>query len=128
MTNQSVREIETLIHDHVIVVEGTYSDGTAYRYEEGGWHYWFYEMSYSDLSEVIEGLGVVSVIETEGGGEGEGDHVHMVFRVVFDDGSVRFFRIDGYYQSYDGTEIDGDLFEVQPVERLVTFYEAIGEN
>jgi hypothetical protein len=31
--------------------------------------------------------------------------------------------MDGWYASYNGGELDGEVSEVTPVERVVTFYE-----
>lgn len=73
---------------------------------------------------VIEGYdGTVEVVE-DFGGEGEGDQCHVVFKFTPVDGSAQYFRVDGYYQSYDGKSWeDSDLHEVRAVERVVTFYE-----
>jgi len=57
------------------------------------------------------------------GGEGSGDDYWMVIRLVFPDGVERLFKKPGWYASYDGGCLDGDLREVKPVERVVTFYE-----
>jgi hypothetical protein len=37
----------------------------------------------------------------------------------------QFFRMDGYYSSGSGTDYDGDMYVVKPVERTVTFYERV---
>lgn len=73
---------------------------------------------------VVDGIdGTIEVVDTAGG-EGQGDHAHIVFKVVTVDGDEQYFKIDGYYSSYDGTDWDGsDLFEVRPIERTVVFYE-----
>jgi len=93
-------EIEALIGDA--------GDGW-YRWDEG-------------LAEEIPGLGTVTCVKS-GGGEGQGDAYWLVFNVVDTAGSVRWFRMDGYYASYDGGYYDGPFSEVKPVERMVTFYE-----
>jgi hypothetical protein len=56
------------------------------------------------------------------GGEGEGDQYWMVVSIS-DGETTRYFRKDGWYASYDGGYLDGDIHEVQPKEKLVTFYE-----
>lgn len=83
-----------------------------------GWSFWNYE---ADDGENVEDLGTVEVVDNFGG-EGMGDHAHLVFRITNPDG-VRHFKIDGYYASYDGTTWDGRLYEVKPVEKTVTVYE-----
>lgn len=61
----------------------------------------------------------VTVVEDNGGSEGGGEAVHMVYKVC-----DRLFRLDGSYYSYDGTHWDDDSFrEVKAVERVVTYYE-----
>ena len=54
------------------------------------------------------------------GGEGLGDHAHVVIRV--DD---KLFKIDGYYSSYDGTDWDTEWYEVKPAEKTITVYEKV---
>lgn len=56
------------------------------------------------------------------GGEGQGDQYWMVISVS-DGKTTRHFRKDGWYASYDGGYLDGETYEVKPVERLVTYYE-----
>lgn len=52
------------------------------------------------------------------GGEGQGDSIWVVIKV-----GDQLFRKDGYYLSHYGTDWDGEVTEVKPVERTVTFYE-----
>jgi hypothetical protein len=53
------------------------------------------------------------------GGEGEGEHAHFVFRW-----KGQLYKFVYYYYSYNGYEFDGaTMYEVNPVERMVTFYE-----
>lgn len=56
------------------------------------------------------------------GGEGEGDQYWMVVSVS-DGETTRYFRKDGWYASYDGGYLDGDVYEVAPKEKVVVFYE-----
>jgi hypothetical protein len=62
-------------------------------------------------------------VETEFGGEGEGDSRWIVIKAVSDDGTEQFFRMDGYYASYDGSTWDGEFYEVRPREKTITVYE-----
>lgn len=58
-------------------------------------------------------------IQKEGGGEGGGEHVETVFK--FKD---KIYKVVLTYFSYDGYQWDyAAAYEVQPIERLVTFYE-----
>lgn len=67
----------------------------------------------------VPGLGKVEVVE-DFGGEGQGDLRYVVFSVKFTDETVKYFRQEGYYSSYDGTVWDGDFTEVTPKEVLRT--------
>jgi hypothetical protein len=87
--------------------------------DEGGWSTFDYEVSQGELPDI----GTFRVIENVGG-EGQGDHAHLVFQIDDPEGNLLgYYRTDGYYSSFDGTEWDGTLYEVNKVERLVTFYE-----
>jgi hypothetical protein len=55
---------------------------------------------------------------TRFGGEGQGDEAWFVIQI-----GDQMFRMDGYYASDYGTDWDGDLYEVKPVVKEVTFYE-----
>lgn len=61
-------------------------------------------------------------VETSGG-EGQGDHQHIVFKTTDVLNDVQYWKKEGYYNSYDGGEWDGDFGQVTPIERVVTFYE-----
>lgn len=60
----------------------------------------------------------VKEVAHQGGGEGQGENVWLVFEV---DG--RLFKTTGFYMSYDGTTWDGDVTEVKPVQKVVTVFE-----
>jgi hypothetical protein len=71
-------------------------------------------------SSLDTSVGEVKLIE-DVGGEGQGDHAHVVIQTV---ATGQFFRINGYYSSYDGTDwYDSELHEVQPVTKTVVVYE-----
>lgn len=77
--------------------------------------------------EEVEGLGTVFTVH-EWGGEGEGDSYGFVLKVLAPSDValppiVRYFEMSGYWASYDGGYYDGELKEVKPVVREVTFYE-----
>lgn len=95
------------------------------------------EENYNELAEwlevpdgkfarVVPGLGFVKFVESYGG-EGKGSAYWLVFKVYdanAQEGTTteRFFKLDGYYSSYDGGYFD-DFEEVAPVTRSVVFYE-----
>jgi len=58
------------------------------------------------------------------GGEGQGEFYREVFEFTYADGKSEFIAVEGRYDSWDDT--DYDIYEpkvVQPVQRLVTFWE-----
>ena len=75
----------------------------------------------------VEGLGSVTVVQHVGGGEGSGETLYKVVRVQGQPFGVRYFEMPGWYMSYDGSHYDGDLFEVEPVETVVTVYRRVGK-
>lgn len=72
----------------------------------------------------VPGLGNLQVLDNSGG-EGEGDDYHFVIRIEDTEdaeGTVRYFRKDGRWDSYAGGHYYGDLTEVFPEERVITVY------
>lgn len=92
------------------------------------WDEWEEAIGYNSKSVPVPGLGNVSLAESFGG-EGQGDQYYLVFKVEFDTSGIvmdtRYYRVDGHWASYDGGEYDGPFYEVQPVEKMVTFYEKV---
>lgn len=83
-----------------------------------------YEVSWTEAEEIdhtIDGYRLEGV--DSGGGMDEGSNAYVVVKVTHPDGTVQHFRKDGYYASHDGYYWDGDLYEVKPVDKVVTFYE-----
>lgn len=84
------------------------------------------EISYDEKPFFINDS-TVSVAE-DFGGEGMGDVMYLVLMVKNPDGTIQYFRKDGYYVSYDGGTWDGDFREVKPQQKTITVYEtSIGE-
>jgi len=64
-------------------------------------------------------------VHIEGGGEGCGEDHWAVFSLTKDE-EVKYFRVPGYYQSYNGGELYwGEMFEAKPVEKTYIDYEKI---
>ena len=86
------------------------------------WSFWFYEVP-------PEGIQVPEVghvfFEANHGGEGQGDEAWIVLRIKHEDGSEKYYRKDGYYQSFDGMYLDGDFREVAPTPKTITVYEEV---
>lgn len=73
-------------------------------------------LKWGEELEEIEGLGKLEYVD-DYGGEGQGDDYWVVFKV-----GDQFFRKNGWYASYDGGELDGELYEVFPKEVTRTEY------
>lgn len=71
----------------------------------------------------IDGL-MVRQVDSEGGREGEGDSVSRVLEVQTCQGS-RFFKLCGFYSSWDGTDWENDVKEVKPEQVTITVYKEI---
>lgn len=75
-------------------------------------------LDFEDGDYVINGVDMKH-IEKNGGGEGGGEHCETVVQA-----GDKYYKIVYSYYSYDGYNYeDADVYEVVPVERLVTFYE-----
>ncbi|MEU2002036.1 hypothetical protein ACH47B_13175 [Rhodococcus sp. NPDC019627] len=118
----TVTDAENAIADHEFVDTYTYGGETRTR-RSSGWDEWseLYEAK-ADAVEV-DGIGMVKAIDGEDAGEGDyAAGVFVVFEVTDSEGGVRHFRKNGYYQSYNGTEWDGDFFEAKQVEKVITVW------
>jgi hypothetical protein len=98
------------IAEVIDVIEAPEEDGGL----DGDWY--ALERRYQSLTLRGE---VVQVVPVENfGGEGKGDDTWVVFQL-----GTQLFRKSGYYASHYGTDWDGPLEEVRPVQKMVTFYE-----
>src|SRR6266404_8450601 len=82
---------------------------------------------YDPPNNVVPGLGTVT-LEEHFGGEGQGDHAHLVFRVhclTDTEEWLKYYQVDGYYSSYEGTDWDGDLYQVTPRQKTITVFEKV---
>ncbi len=58
------------------------------------------------------------------GGEGQGDIVYWVFTITDPEGNVEYWKRDGYYASFSGSDWSyGDLCKVTPKTKQTTVYE-----
>jgi hypothetical protein len=61
-----------------------------------------------------------------GGGEGDGSEHYVVLKVTQNDINETFWMVPGYYESYNGSELELDsLYQVEPYEKTVTDYRKI---
>ena len=63
-------------------------------------------------------------IKSHGGGEGDGEECWSVYKFYNSEYDVAYIKFDGYYQSYNGSEYQ-QFYVVEPVDRVVTFYENV---
>lgn len=72
---------------------------------------------YEDEMLMLSENGYAIKLEDSYGGEGKGDEYWSVFSVTHS-GETKYFKIDGWYASYDGASMTGgiyDFFEVKKV-------------
>ena len=81
--------------------------------DEDGFGYAIQERRY------IRGLGEVELVE-QVGGEGEGDHYHVVFKA-----GGKYWELDAFYSSWEGTEFEDEAYEVTPQEVKVTEFKRV---
>jgi hypothetical protein len=76
-----------------------------------------YEVKYDGFPALEIAPGVNARREEEYGGEGNGDEFWLVVKLWFTEAPnhPEYYRMDGYYSSYEGGELDGEWFEVIPV-------------
>lgn len=108
-----IKVTATQLSDKIVEeFQGSSFAGIAGEFQEAlGWR--------TDDSYDLEGL-TLSLVDQHGG-EGEGDEYYVVF---YAKETNQYFRFDGTYSSWDGRDYDSShLYEVRPVDRVVTFYE-----
>lgn len=104
MTKYTAEELENITKE--------YDEGRSYGEN------FYEELHYS--GEIELPIGKAIRVSSEGGYEGGGDYMDVVFRI-----GDQLFRKQGFYSSYDFNEWDGDLEEVEEYQELVTKYRSI---
>lgn len=108
----SVAEVSSLLEDFFEEVQNEDIQGPE------SW----YSVKYNESMPCeVPGLGTLTYTE-DYGGEGQGDSYWVVFSLQ-DAETKRYFKKDGWYQSYAGGELDGDLQEVTPKAATVIVWE-----
>ncbi|WP_440066391.1 hypothetical protein [Streptosporangium sp. OZ121] len=108
LENASPREVESIL--------------LAHAEEREGWESWTWWRDEAGESQEVTRLGTVTVVESIGGGEGDGESTSVAVKVT-QDGVTRYFRKTGYYGSYGGSDWDGEVRSVWPTTKTVTVYE-----
>lgn len=112
LKDHSVSYVQELMENFFELVENGDADGPeswrSIKYGEG-------------MPCEVSGLGTLTYVD-DYGGEGGGDEYWVVFSLK-DDELMRWFRMDGWYQSYAGGEFDSNLKEVSPKQKTITVWE-----
>lgn len=90
--------------------------------EDKGYDDFAYEVS-NKLNFLI-GVGEIEFVE-DFGGEGMGDHAHVVFKVK---SNGKLYKLDGYYSSWEGTDWESEAYEVEAKPVMTTEYVAVKED
>lgn len=103
---------------------------TKISYEQGYEDEWEEESPCIDFSAISElptwrdpletPIGIVKEVD-EYGGEGQGDQYWKIYSVTQGE-TVRSFKLDGWYASYDGGYYD-EFYEVKPELKTITVWE-----
>lgn len=102
-----VAQAKTIITDLIINAGGTVP-------EEG---FWSNGSTFEELSDAFPELFEVA---EEVGGEGKGDHRHIVFKILADE--KFYIKFTGHYDSWNGTEWNNEFKITVPEERKVIVY------
>lgn len=74
-------------------------------------------------NEASDGVFTAEFVACEADGPAHDSEVYYVVLSLSDGVTTRYFKRDGWYASYDGGHLDGDVYEVHPEVRQVTVYE-----
>lgn len=119
MSSYTVADVDRVMNDDFEIPSPYDWSSHVYTSDDGSL---FDLINNEEVNDVPTELGVIS-LEKNFGGEGQGDDYWVVVKITSEDGTVRYFRQDGWYQSYSGGELDGDTYEVKPTPKTVVFYE-----
>lgn len=129
-TTVNTTQLAEILESHEFSGVFKYDNGNEEVWKDNGWHAW---KEIEGEWEMVDGVGRVRVVE-DFGGEGQGDNYYLVFEIQWyvqggqiagAYGSTSFFKLPGYYTSYEGGEYDGDLYEVKPVQKTITVWENV---
>jgi hypothetical protein len=123
----TAKDLEDYIQSELIDNESgeAYWDELRTVLEDGGFTPW--KGDRIDIKPFPHGKVLVEDDE-ETGGEGSQESIYIVFSVEsydnhpFNEGGKRYFRKQGYYASYDGSNWDGDFHEVWPKQKEITVW------
>jgi len=73
-------------------------------------------------SKEINGY-VITGVSSEGGYEGDGEHMEIIVQIVDPEGNITFHKLTGYYNSWDASSWDDKFIQVYPKQKTITVYE-----
>lgn len=84
------------------------------------------EFENEDFDPSISNLSI-KLVDGDGGGEGEGDYAQRTFELnrADDNGAkqtISYFKVEGFYSSYSGTEWEDSFTVVYPLTYIATKY------
>jgi hypothetical protein len=122
--NHTAETVERMLYHHEFVTIYR-REGVVCRKIRNGWSHWAHELQ-EGYEVNVPTLGKVTKIESveRGYSDGEGP-ISMAFSVTSGKGETRFFRKDGFYESYDGTVWDGPFVEIRKVTKTVEVFEEV---
>lgn len=155
LANYSEREIDVALLQvpKDLEEQGHDAEGTGYDFwdDDGGWNTDFdndetvtytsrnwrtgeeEERSYTRYGtldkRLVPDVGYARVVE-QFGGEGQGDQYYIILSIEpleGDTSEIRYFKIDGYYASHYGRDLDGPLYEVVPRKKTIIVYDKKGK-
>jgi len=126
MADLTPQQVTELLENHVfsgyVEPRENYRGETipGYTWEDQGWEMWTTTGVPSGVAIPVEGLGLVRLIDDyyeTGDYSGE---MSKIFQVESEDGTKTYYCLEGTWRSYDGSEWNDHVFEVnqQPVTKI----------
>lgn len=112
MSDYTAREIEEAF--------AAAADIEGHALEEGWGELAYYDDGYSTTITLRGEDAHIVMVESKPGREGGGEDIYVVVKV-----GDQFFQKDGFYASHYGSDWDGEVTEVRPVEKTITVYEPV---
>lgn len=98
----------------------------SWQYDDDeGWYAWQDIQEYYGCDTkpiLIQGLGLVSVVDAYTGAEGGGEYCYMIFK-IFNNEGIFYYKTTGTYSSFAGAWWNDDLKKVNPIEKSIIVYE-----
>jgi len=113
----TARQFENIVSEGVKGTYKTWKDEIVDTEYDGSD---FWSEAEGALSIILDDEHTAQFFDGALGGEGSAEYIWQVWAVKDAEGNLQYFKKEGYYASYDGSNWDGSLFEVEPFEKTVT--------